>query len=242
MSHYQLQITFKSDATLGSGDGLPGMIDREISRDRFGVPYLKGRTIKGLLSEEADNILFALKQSSFDTGDLDKARKELFGNPGSSLDEIAKMHYGRATLPENIRSSIVAAVNGDQRVSANDIFESLTSIRRQTAIEDGFLGPEGEFDETAKVGTPAKGSLRAMRVLLRETVLVCDLYSDEQLSDLEFGLLSAAIKAWRRAGTGRNRGRGRLQASILDMDQDGREVLASGIEHFSAYIQGEGNN
>ena len=78
-----------------------------------------------------------------------------------------------------------------------------------------------------------------MRVLLRKTVLVCDLSSECELTPVELGLLCASVKAWRRAGTGRNRGRGRLEATILDLDKDRRDVLVDGLAHFSAHVQGE---
>ena len=40
--------------------GVAGLIDREVEHDRYGLPYLHGRTLKGLLGEEADNLLYAL--------------------------------------------------------------------------------------------------------------------------------------------------------------------------------------
>ena len=57
MMQYALKLTLLSDGTFASGDGVSGLVDREIEHDAFGLPFLRGRTLKGLLSEEADNLL-----------------------------------------------------------------------------------------------------------------------------------------------------------------------------------------
>lgn len=62
MRTYWLKFTLKSDATFGRGDGVAGMVDSEVQHDSYGLPYLGGRTIKGLLGEECASILFALRQ------------------------------------------------------------------------------------------------------------------------------------------------------------------------------------
>ena len=62
MHIYRLTFTLLSDATFGRGEGIAGLIDREVEHDRFGLPYLRGRTLKGLVSEEADNLLFVLER------------------------------------------------------------------------------------------------------------------------------------------------------------------------------------
>lgn len=81
---------------------------------------------------------------------------------------------------------------------------SLTAVRRQTAIESDGL----------HIGVPAEGSLRAMRVILRQTPFEARLLAVRKLNPDELGLLAAAVLAFRRAGTGRNRGRGRLNGQF----------------------------
>jgi CRISPR/Cas system CMR subunit Cmr4 (Cas7 group RAMP superfamily) len=56
MEIYHLKIKLLSDTTFGRGDGVAGLIDQEVEHDANGFPYLRGRTLKGLLSEECDNI------------------------------------------------------------------------------------------------------------------------------------------------------------------------------------------
>ena len=57
-----------------------------------------------------------------------------------------------------------------------------------------------------------------MRVILRETVFWAPLEFVTEPQPDELALLAACVKALRHAGTGRNRGRGRVQAELLDKD------------------------
>ena len=66
---------------------------------------------------------------------------------------------------------------------------------------------------------PAEGSLRSMRTILRETPFLAKLQAEQGLSEDALSLLAAVTLAFRRAGTGRNRGRGRLEADLLDESQ-----------------------
>ena len=60
MIKYQLKIKLLSDSTFGRGDGVAGLIDQEVEHDSSGFPYLRGRTVKGLLREECDNLIVTL--------------------------------------------------------------------------------------------------------------------------------------------------------------------------------------
>lgn len=57
MTIYKMKIQLLSDTTFGRGDGVAGLIDQEVEHDADGFPYLRGRTLKGLLSEECDNLI-----------------------------------------------------------------------------------------------------------------------------------------------------------------------------------------
>ena len=86
------------------------------------------------------------------------------------------------------------------------MLNSLTAIRRQTAMDES--------------GAPKTGSLRVMRVILRETPFEAELTFNQFPSELDLALLAACVKSFRRAGTGRNRGRGELTACLDDENGD----------------------
>jgi hypothetical protein len=200
----QIQLKLLSDATFGRGDGVTGLVNEEVEYDpETGLPFLRGRTLKGLLVEECVNILYALKQQNSPVlTQMQEAANFLFGQPGSTLTDDAHMHISAAAVPKELCDAVVADIKGN-RLQPIEVLESLTAIRRQTAID-------------MKTGAPAKGSLRSLRVILRDTTFISKLDFDEQPSREALALLAACVMSLRRAGTARNRGRGRLQATLHD--------------------------
>ena len=59
-----LQMILRSEATFGRGDGLAGVVDAEVQHDAYGLPFLGGKTLKGMLAALGEEILFALSLSS----------------------------------------------------------------------------------------------------------------------------------------------------------------------------------
>ena len=222
----QIHLGLKSDATFGRGDGVAGLVDEEVEHDAAtGLPFLRGRTLKGLLVEECANILFALgKQNSSACAQFERAAKFLFGKAGSTSNDDALMHVGAAMLPKGLRNAVQADVKANPpRLTAADALESLTDIRRQTAVDE-------------RTGAPEQGSLRSMRVVLRRTPFISRLDFDEEPEDVAKALLAACVLSLRRAGTGRNRGRGRLMARLHD--EYGKDITDDCFAHFQQIVTG----
>ena len=235
MSTYYLQFVLKSDATFGRGDGVAGDVDAEVMHDEWGLPYLGGRAIKGLLVNECADILAALPD-----GESKKpwtaAAGRLFGRPGSLSADQAAWSLGDAQLPEDVRTTVMRETldtirrrweerpaeekkrweeaSADEKKREKRAFilrqkallraetlETLTTTRHQTAMEAS--------------GVPKEHSLRVQRVVLRETPFEARLESGSA-EETDLGLLAACMKAFRRAGTVKNRGRGLLEAVLLD--------------------------
>jgi len=197
-----LKFTLDSDATFGRGEGVAGLVDEEVEHDEFGFPYLRGRTLKGLLVEEVANLLYALNLQE-NTRYWVTAADNLFGKSGTMTDETGILRVSDARLPKPLRDRVRhQKINNEGKPSRLDILESLTDIRRQTAM-----------DETGRAND---GSLRSMRVILRGASFEATLQFSRQPTETERALLGAATLAFRRAGTGRNRGRGALIADLLD--------------------------
>ncbi len=232
MSNYTLKIKLWSDTTFGRGDGVAGLVDQEVEHDRYGFPYLRGRTLKGLLSEECDNLIAVLPEYS-QRQHWQEISNCLFGVPGSTLDTQAKIHVGDACLPDDLRKAIAAQLDREQErqknghkpnLTSTDILESLTTIRRQTAID-----PED--------GAPNEHSLRSARVILRELPFQSKLLFETELnkgSDDDkdmLALMAVGTLALRRIGSGRNRGRGHVQCSLHNSTNEITKDMDS-IERF----------
>lgn len=206
MNTYLLKFRLQSDATFGRGDGVAGLVDEEVQHDQYGLPYLNGRTLKGLLRAECVEIVFAIGQTQPDQKQRWQAvALRLFGRHGSGSVEGAVMRVGDARLPEDLRLAITDDFRQDKSLTRIDMLEALTALRRQTA-----MNPE--------TGAPQKETLRTMRVIVRNTPFEArlDFSAEPQADDL--ALLSACVRSFRRAGTGRNRGRGRLTAELYGAD------------------------
>lgn len=223
MSRYFLRMTLESDTTFGRGDGIAGYIDAEVEHDEYGLPFLRGRALKGLLVEECANILFSLRQAKpADYQVWENTADRLFGCAGSDLRADAQMQVGDAALPEDLRGAVRFEIERQgSKTTSDEVLQSLTAIRRQTAMKED--------------GAPRKESLRSMRVVLRQTVFESDLSFDfTPVNDSdEIILLAACASAVRRVGLGRNRGRGRVS---LDLFENDNNLTARGWQKFREKI------
>jgi hypothetical protein len=216
VKQYYLSVRLRSDATFGRGEGVAGFVDVEIEHDDHGFPFIGGRALKGLLQEEWQNLRYALGSRG---EHWQKAAELLFGTPGALLEGAATMFVGAATLPPEL----IAAVR-DQELDRTDVLTSLTTVRRQTAID-------------AESGAPERGSLRAFRVLLRETPMIALLEFEHAPSDATLALLAACVLAVRRGGSVRNRGRGRLALLLHDHLPENYNDATFIRTHFQRFAQ-----
>lgn len=240
----QLRLTILSDATFGRGDGVAGLVDTEVEQDlTTGLPYLRGRTLKGLLVEECANLLYGLKRDHSNKpalGRLHRAAHFLFGMPGSNLNTEADLHIGSAQLPKRLRKAVAAEVQRKQ-FDPVEILDTLTGLRRQTAIDDA-------------TGTPLEGSLRTSRVVLRDLAFYAPLSFDQPPTHDALALLAACALAVRRAGTDRNRGRGRLHLHLYEPGEDkghgssqerrqaAEKLTRAHFEHFTSLARGSADS
>lgn len=206
MDTYFLRIELLSDTCFSRGDGVAGYVDIEIKHDQYGMPYVDGRTLKGLLSAACGEILDALALSASAAHDsMAKAAKALFGAPGSS-GEKAKLRIGMGSLPQDLRVAIMKDFQGiseqqKRQVLAQDYLEAFTTIRRQTAMDES--------------GAPRAESLRSIRLLRRGLIFDALLESEETLSADELLLLAACARTLTRVGSSRNRGSGKVKVKLL---------------------------
>jgi len=201
MTTYQLKFTLLSDATFGRGDGVAGLVDVEVQHDEYGLPFLGGRALKGILRDVCNDILYSLTLQGKESDWIESA-KNLFGHPGSNDSNQALLHIGDSKLPEDLRRAVEIEVKKGN-LTREQVLGSLTSIRHQTAIDE-------------ITGAPTKETLRSIRVILRQTPFESRLLFFKSPSDRDLALLAACIKAFRRIGTGRNRGKGEITAGLYD--------------------------
>ncbi|MDF0556437.1 RAMP superfamily CRISPR-associated protein [Kamptonema sp. UHCC 0994] len=212
MSNYFINIELLSDTTFGRGDGVAGLIDQEVEHDSYGFPYLRGRTLKGLLSEECDNLLCLIPDPQ---EHWLNARNSLLGKAGSTIETQSRMHVGDACLPDDLRREVakqfeLEKYRGKITLTPTDILSSLTTFRRQTAID-------------SKEGVAKDKSLRSSRVVLRELCFKAPITLNLKPSDDSqkiLALLAVSVLALRRIGSGRNRGRGHVKCTLWQRQEN----------------------
>jgi crispr-associated ramp protein len=186
------KIKFYSEWHCGSGLASGAALDALVVKDKDRLPYVPGKTIKGLVREAVENILFwreeiVAKRALF---------VETFGNAEDKAwditddSEVNKMSTGKAFFGNAELSDNIKAV-----IKKNDLENYLYRNITSTAIEEGVAKPN---------------SLRQI-----ETVVPCELEGkiwsvpDDFVEQIKDGL-----KYIKRLGTNRNRGLGRCDVII----------------------------
>ncbi|MCB1057343.1 MAG: RAMP superfamily protein [Acidobacteria bacterium] len=201
-----LVVELLSDTTFGRGEGTAGAVDVEVEHDRFGCPFLGGKTLRGMLRDSW------LSMSPHFPG-LEKAAERVLGLSGD-VQERSILRVGDAVLGETVRSWIRKAVERPNHpIAALEILEGFTDIRHQTA-------------EARLTGAPAQGTLRASRVVLRGTCFHAPLSFEQPTAD-DLRCLALAALGVRHGGSARNRGRGHLRLRFSEGGESIR-LLARG--------------
>ncbi len=191
-----LQIELLSDATFSRGEGAAGLVDTEVERDEFGMPFIGGKTVRGLLRD-------SWLSMSHHFPDLENAAERVLGR-SRAVDESCRLRIGDAVLPAAIRAAVRrAAERSEHPLTPEMILDGFTTIRYQTA-------------ENRETGAPESTTLRSSRVVLRGFVFeagLCWLDGYKPRPD-DLRLLALCALATRHGGLLRNRGRGYLRMTL----------------------------
>lgn len=186
----QYKIEFFSSWHCGSGLSAGADVDALVVRDRDGLPYVPGKTVKGLVREAVEDFLAFRKEDT-------QIVAGLFGNAED-----------RNNLPQDEADKM------KQGVLFFSNAELLSEQRQVILVEqlNPFLFDSVSATRIAEDGIAMSHSLRKIQV-----VLPCTLYG--QILDVpeeNKGLLQQAVKLIKRMGLARNRGLGRCSFTIME--------------------------
>ena len=221
----RLKVELMSDTTFGSDKMSHEDIDNEVIFDEYGIPYIPSRTMKGLLVEEAMQFCEVLEGLKHEKADhWREVAHHLFGKPGSIKSSIS---FDNAMIDEKLRKQIYYSVKHlkdgaenresvkGREIAWRDILDGFTTVRYQTAIDPA-------------TGTAKNHSLRSTRVILPGWTFFSNLNWLHESTDEEEALIAISALSVRRAGTQRNRGRGRIQIRCHNINnQDITDSLLS---------------
>ncbi|MGD2088563.1 MAG: RAMP superfamily CRISPR-associated protein [Candidatus Aminicenantes bacterium] len=189
-----LEMHLLSNTIPGSGEGLSGIIDIDISSDGYGIPYIPAKRIKGILRESALELN--------DLGMLQYSVDDIFGASGQqegtdfkiSDGYIADYHSYRGFLEYTAHDKKLAPL-----FNKETILDEFTYLRSRTTIDN-------------QTGTAKENTLRTSRVLKRgETFYFQVEFPGNYSEDME-----KICKVTRRFGLSRTRGLGEIRLRLLN--------------------------
>ena len=196
MKKMQVEVTLLSPLELGSGKA-DVVLDSEAVHDKYGMPFFPGKRFKGLLYESALELV-EISGGAWFTEDEVNA---LFGHGSSDtvalrIDNLTLTDYEKKQEQwQYLQASFPELFDKDA------LWESYTSIRYQTAIDENGIADEG--------------SLRNLRVVdagLKFTGSISLLQDVPKAQEI----LAKALLNLRYAGAKRNRGCGHIRCRLMD--------------------------
>ena len=198
-----LKITLKSDLCAGSGFSYAGIIDSDISYDKYGVPFISGRRLKGCMKEAAGMIQTEPAQI-----------KRIFGVSGDTgtygviIGNAFPLGWKKKekTIAILKEKSFEAA----KYLTPQDLLEQFTMVQAQTKIGEEGVAQDGSLRFTRVVRQNDFAEKEKAVVFEAPISYTC---RKEEREELETVLLRI-VKATRHIGMKRNRGLGNIQIEL----------------------------
>lgn len=199
MKSLQVEVKLLSPLQLGSGKA-DVILDSEAVHDRYGLPYFPGKRFKGLLYESAIEMAEISNGSWFSKEEVDA----LFGHGNSDMvamriDNLTLNDYEKKQEQwKYLQTSFPGLFYKDA------LWESYTSVRYQTAIDENGIADEGSLH-----------NLRVVDAGLKFTGSICLLQDVPKAQEI----LKKALMNLRYAGAKRNRGCGHIRCRLVDVSK-----------------------
>lgn len=182
------KIEFFSDWHCGSGLAAGADIDQLVIKDKDKLPFVPGKTIKGLIREAIETI-------------------DCFSQKDPQKDQLLKVAFG---FLDDKSSSEERAIKGTLFFSNAELAEEQKKIILKNGLGK-YLYRAVASTSIDENGIAKDGSLRRT-----ETVIPCTLFGDIlDVPDLLMADIEDALLFVKRLGVNRNRGLGRCEFSII---------------------------
>lgn len=191
----KIKIELLSDLCTYSGETYNSTVDTDVVYDRYGIPYIPAKRLKGCLREACIELV------DFEIIN-DTEFKKLFGYEGSNQSFFS---LSNAYLL-NYDSMVCELKNAKEKetITAQKVLDLFTYTRYQTAID-------------LEDGTAQKNSLRAMRVVKKGLVFEAELNwnnSNVNVDSTEYKNLEKAASIVKHIGCSRTRGLGLVNIKL----------------------------
>ena len=184
----KIKMTLVSDAVFGNGESIPGGEDISVLHDRYGFPYYKGGTLKGIFREELTNYLIWNGKEI----EADAIIDQFLGSNGDDQNSERKLRFSDLEISENVKAAILKEMIDGKTLSASDILNAFSYIRTFTAIDENGIAQDH--------------SLRYVRCLKAGILF----FGEIGCRNDDEGMVAEVLRQIKWAGTMRNRGFGKV--------------------------------
>lgn len=195
MTEYKLTVTTLSDTMPGSGESVPGVIDRDSRFDEYGLPSMNAKTLKGHLREQMELV------KSW-TGSSVKTDVLLGATDKESEKSTGKLKFGMLQFSPGVQETIRRAIR-DGRIDREEVIRTLSIQYSCTKIDEN--------------GVAEDHTLRRDRMLRKGIVLESRIHAVEPLTEEEFRLLEMAVQSLKHIGTHKSKGKGLVDCRIEEI-------------------------
>lgn len=221
----RFKIELKSDLCVSNGESYGSVIDTDVAYDRYGLPVIKAKSLKGCLLEIAEEL------TDLKVLDADFI-ENVFGKAGDSKE--GNLILSDAHL-ENYKECVDDIISMENVPSQNQVISCFSYTRGQTAIGEN--------------GTAKKESFRTIRVVSRKNTFICEYTLNDDYKDG----FEKCIKLLRRIGMNRTRGLGEVKCTPIESVSENKsnylykgktgnfKALRYTIETISPLISSKGN-
>lgn len=206
----KLIITLKSDLCVASGYSYAGIIDADICYDKYGLPYIPARRLKGCFRDTAENLLYGII-------DADTVR-DIFGIGGASNKGNIRISNARLNNYEDIVKELRALRQNKEtsdEFTQQRVLEQYSHIVAQTAIGDNDVAEDQSLRYTRVINHYRPGRVEdSFEEIVFEAVIEYDECNngDNTMTDA-ISLIAGATK---NIGLKRNRGMGVVHCKLSD--------------------------
>lgn len=216
----KLKIELLSDLCTYSGETYNSVVDTDIVYDRYGLPYIPARRIKGCIREACMELMDLSCMIEIKGRDSQEKAgipvdpeifEKLFGKEGNSDAAFALSNAYLEDYPR--KTAALMTAKGEAWMSPQKVLDLYTYTRTQTAVD-------------LEKGAAQKNSLRTMRVIRKGLVFEAELaWRDKNIhaESPEFQVLNAAVSMVKHIGFGRTRGLGLVSLALLPENTDETE-------------------
>ena len=203
----QLKIEFLDFWHAGTGIGKGALVDALVEKDSKGLPYLPGKTIKGILreairgavefkwiDEDSENQLFGTRSTA-------QTSKETETNLSRHETKAGLIQISDATIEPGVYEWFVANQDKIPHLFKN-IYQ--TSIKHTEDTETNFGW-----------GTAVDGSLRGLEVTVPMTLFAEIDVVDSKEQSRVIDAINKSLSLVTAMGAGRSRGLGRVNVALL---------------------------